>query len=574
MGGDATFASHSLYVVNISGGATPGTVTITSPTLSASQATTLKTTVGALSVDSAAALNLATSTATSVSEGNSTNTTSIAQTVKSNGTITNVVGSTTVNSQGSVSGDFSGYGTSFGSNGHIRCTSTDDCVDSPGNLVIGGTSAGNVQIGNSANTLVNEIIGNPVEFFVGSTQVGKLALSSTDYIAGGGATVSATGFIRVPAGSSSFNIISAYNAALPNIAFDSAGALQLSGYTGGAGVKLYDAATLVAQWYNSSSTVELLLPTGETGGFAMGQTAPSSVVAVGNWVFNTTAPNGGSGTAAQNTPASFLVNVPVPGAVGTAGNEAYLGFERNGSLYFAASRCTPAGGSAASCLWAGPGIATQTTSATNFVLATDGSTYAAYNSPGSGSTLYFENNDGEVAQINSSGFTPGAGVGLPLGTTTQYWGGAVFGGTTTASNGMFFQFTAPILNSGLSANAATINKRSNVTASSGSTSGVTLATITLPSSGTQTSTFCINWTAQDITALTTANGGYTCATFFDHANSCSQIGSTTNLYTASTSVISISMTLSGCTLTIKQAQASGTDVWRLMGELQEIDNQQ
>jgi hypothetical protein len=166
-------------------------------TITGGAASTWSTLIGALTVDSAAALNLGAVNATSVVQGNTTNTTSLSMNVKSSGTITEVVGSTTVSSTGAVSGDF-------------------------------------MYLGASGSTI--EIIPTGITWAAG---VASPTLQQ-----------STLGSVAIP----------------------------------------------------QSITVSPQLP------------------------------SGGSGTAAQNTPGSFIVNVGVPGAVGTAGNEAFLQVQRGGVL--------------------------------------------------------------------------------------------------------------------------------------------------------------------------------------------------------------------------------------------------
>lgn len=223
-------------------------------------------------------------------------------------------------------------------------------------------------------------------------------------------------------------------------------------------------------------------------------------------------------------------------------------------------------------VWGGAGPYNQT----NYALVANGT--QTFVNASTQVYVGFGGGGGATYEFTSSALSPFAAGGATFGTASLPWGAADFGNPTSAAGGggtgMGFQFLTPTVNNGLAANSGSVTTRYNITATSSSTSGVTLKTITLPSSGLQTSTFCLNWTSEDRTSLGTSNGAITCATFVDNSNTCSQVGSTANIYTASTSVISVTMTLSGCVLTIKQAQASGTDVWRFMGELTEIDNQQ
>ena len=84
----------------------------------------------------------------------------------------------------------------------------------------------------------------------------------------------------------------------------------------------------------ASTATTSLVPTGITFGVTavpvIQQTTLASLGTPANITISPQAPNGASGTAAQNTPGSLIVSVPAPGATGTAGAEAGLTFQRAG----------------------------------------------------------------------------------------------------------------------------------------------------------------------------------------------------------------------------------------------------
>lgn len=108
-------------------------------------------------VDSPGTLNVGTSGATLTQVGNATNNTEVLLVTKSAGPIVASVGGTQVSKLSIASDDFTAYGVTPGSNGHVRCNGGDDCVDSPGALDIGATGATGVTVGNQSTTTTTNI---------------------------------------------------------------------------------------------------------------------------------------------------------------------------------------------------------------------------------------------------------------------------------------------------------------------------------------------------------------------------------------------------------------------------------
>src|SRR3984957_10223723 len=111
----------------------------------------------------------------------------------------------------------------------------------------------------------------------------------------------------------------------------------------------------------------------------LSQVTPGSVATPQNIIIAPQLPNGGSGTAVQNTPGSLVVNVGVPGATGTAGKEAGIVLERNAVQYFYVG-AGPLGLSYLG-LWGTPTGAAPTSS--NYTFITDG-TNTYFNAPSGG----------------------------------------------------------------------------------------------------------------------------------------------------------------------------------------------
>lgn len=107
-------------------------------------------------------------------------------------------------------------------------------------------------------------------------------------------------------------------------------------------------------------------------GFYWAANTPSSVVVPFNTIWQTQAPNGGSGTLAQNTPGSFVVLLPVPGSVGTAGSEASLWVMRSGTTPAIASIGPITGnGTTTGALWLSPSNGGAGEATGNYALASD-----------------------------------------------------------------------------------------------------------------------------------------------------------------------------------------------------------
>lgn len=154
------------YLVNISGGAVPATVTITAPTLSASQASTWKTTAGALTIDSAAALNLGASTATALTIGNASDT-GVSITAGATHAISHVIGSTVVEQQAQASTDYIALGASPASSGYVRVPSgTQNIIASAANVLMQVDSTnGYLNLNPPTGSGLNVKIGGTTEAF-------------------------------------------------------------------------------------------------------------------------------------------------------------------------------------------------------------------------------------------------------------------------------------------------------------------------------------------------------------------------------------------------------------------------
>ena len=177
----------------------------------------------------------------------------------------------------------------------------------------------------------------------------------------------------------------------------------------------------------------------------MAQTTPGSVAIPNNMTFTTQAPNGGSGSAAQNTPGSFVVNLPVVGTVGTIGASPYLTTEYGGTPVVWQGPFAGFGAGAGAIYFAGNN---PSTAVLNYGFL-GGSTYTILNAP-SGGTLYFG--------IGSPGaFTPEimttSGIQMLNGETADLGGGAGVlgigaaataptGATATAGNVVLYSTTA------------------------------------------------------------------------------------------------------------------------------------
>ena len=147
----------------------------------------------------------------------------------------------------------------------------------------------------------------------------------------------------------------------------------------------------------------------------MAQTTPGSVAIPNNMTFTTQAPNGGSGSAAQNTPGSFVVNLPVVGTVGTTGADPYLTTEYGGTPVVWQGPFAGLGAGVGAIYFAGnnPSTAVQ-----NYgVLGS--SAYTILNAP-SGGTLYFGIGG---AAVFTSEFMTTSGIQMFNGQTADLGGG-------------------------------------------------------------------------------------------------------------------------------------------------------
>lgn len=125
-----------------------------------------------------------------------------------------------------------------------------------------------------------------------------------------------------------------------------------------------------ANTFNAPSTQNVITASlGTTWSWSQGAAAASTNPT--SWVFAPEGPNGASGTAAQNTPGSFIVNVAAPGLVGTAGTEASLTLQRAGTA--TASIGPYPGAPTAGALWFSTADAGTNASQTNFTLYGDSS---------------------------------------------------------------------------------------------------------------------------------------------------------------------------------------------------------
>jgi len=145
------------------------------------------------------------------------------------------------------------------------------------------------------------------------------------------------------------------------------------------------------------------------------QATPLSVTIPANLTITTQAPNGGSGSAAQNTPGSLIVNLPVPGAVGTAGNEAYFTLERGTTPQLAAGYFST---DSTEAIWLSSTPAT-TPSTSNYAIKSgngSGSTSVSAWYTGSTGFLRLCNNDNAQMMINANATQIGYHLASTVGT--------------------------------------------------------------------------------------------------------------------------------------------------------------
>lgn len=431
-GGSVTWANDlagstntDQYVVNISGGSVPATVTVTAPTLHALQASTWETTVGALTIDSAAGLNLGTSTATAVTLGNATTTLGITSTVKTGNAISDVVGSTVVQQHAQLASDFAAFGTSPGAVGSIRATANTSIIGVNGAVILSTDGSSDTMLsapGSYALLAVNSIY----YLAVGSTntQLGNSAAAyALDFNA---ATTAATiGFTGAASGAG----------ALLSIVGQTAG----SGVGGGVGIQ-----SGAGTGNSAPGDVSLFLaaPTGTGHGVVrvgegsltllgispVANSAASGAPAAGvdpqSTYLYAQGPNAGSTGVGPGTPGSL--NVMLAATVST-GVEAALNVYRNGTL--TAALGADIGNASVGMLWLVPGGGTA--SASNYAIA-EGASTVTVNGPSGSNGVNL--NTGGVTRVNIGDYA--FGMTVPLGGygAPFYWNGNAIsvgvGGTT------------------------------------------------------------------------------------------------------------------------------------------------
>jgi hypothetical protein len=152
--------------------------------------------------------------------------------------------------------------------------------------------------------------------------------------------------------------------------------------------------------FGATTGLITLASTDTAGGLL--QTALASVGTPANFTITPQAPNGGSGTAIQNTPGSLILALAAPGATGTQGNEAGIEVTRGGSRFITLQALVGGGGNY-SAMYMIPGT---TPTATNFALACN-SANLSINAPASAGTVQIGTNASTSLTINATSIIPG-----------------------------------------------------------------------------------------------------------------------------------------------------------------------
>lgn len=446
------------YVVNISGGSTPGTVTVTSPTLSFSQASTIKTTTGALTVGSAAGLNLGTSAATGVTIGNTAATSLVTVNLTSaGGVLVNANGTTLLQTE-QLNTDLVRLGTASANNSIV-----------PSGLTFStGVSTPTLQQLQAANSSA------PQSFTLSAQTPGSSCTSSASCTPGSiafkvgipGATGSPTeGYFQFYRGTSVEASLGAYPGVPSYVGFWGPGitpstsnwAIQASSANTG-----FNAASQL--YWDVGGTPNLLLVSGafspytdqgaEAGTNALrwsnvysfnysAGNAPPSDVATTNTLFTTQAPYA---SAVTNLSAgSFLVNSPAPLSGGGYGG---LGVQAGGTtaVLIGSYGIVPTGGGAADgSIWFGSNAASP--SLTNFGFL--GSSSFTYLNGPSGGSVYITTagTSANGIQVTATTVSPGTDLQVELGVGIARFSQlnaqqGIFAGTSTSGTGHTLELQA------------------------------------------------------------------------------------------------------------------------------------
>lgn len=151
---------------------------------------------------------------------------------------------------------------------------------------------------------------------------------------------------------------------------------------------------------------------------AFGQAAAAASTTPQSLTITPQAPNGGTGTALQNTGGALTVALAAPGTVGTTGSEAQFKITRAGSQTMGVGGY-PGSGASNTAIWLDPSLS-FTSGSTFSILAGGGSTQ--FNA---GTTMYFDIGGATYATMTSAALYPGADLtGITLGTSTVRFGTA------------------------------------------------------------------------------------------------------------------------------------------------------
>lgn len=192
-----------------------GTVPVANP----SSGTFLYSTGGTLGIrgsagsvlDTPIILGLGTVTAQQVTLGNTANTTTITTLMQNTGHFFVQTGAATLLSLGAASGDYTAYGTTPGTNGHVRCTSGDNCMDSPGALDIGAAAATSVVLGGNSNvdgTASLTPVSSHLAFKVFDTSSSTPQVTMGSYALSGGSTGYGAEWFEVTPSTTNFAFLS------------------------------------------------------------------------------------------------------------------------------------------------------------------------------------------------------------------------------------------------------------------------------------------------------------------------------------------------------------------------------
>ncbi|HJT36826.1 MAG TPA: hypothetical protein VJ818_00235, partial [Actinomycetota bacterium] len=171
-------------------------------------------------------------------------------------------------------------------------------------------------------------------------------------------------------------------------------------------------------WSANDTALATQTAAASTAGLQIGQATQNSATVPANFVVKPQWQSGtDEGSAAANTPASFVVNYGAPYTASNAGSEAGFIVERNG-VFFGSIQGWTGAPTAYGTLYLGPGI---TPAGTNYTILSDGTSNTYFNSPGSSGQIHFQIANTDYYEMAKTYFAPATDNAYANGTNGARW---------------------------------------------------------------------------------------------------------------------------------------------------------